>query len=271
MIDIKDIENQIINADCMDILKELPDKCIDLVVTSPPYDNLRTYNGTLEWSFDIFQEIAKELVRVLKDGGVIVWIVSDATINGSETGTSFRQALYFKELGLNLHDTMIWSKPQFTAVGALKKRYAQTFEYMFIISKGINKTFNPIKDRKTLSRTKCYHGKIRQKDGTMKPMSNLGKKYGEWGIRYNVWNLAPEMSNIKRQHPAQFPEQIAQDHIITWSNENDLILDCFSGSGTTAIACHNLKRRFICIEKDKDYWKASVERLKNAQAQLKLF
>ena len=268
---IESLINKIHHADCLDILKHLPDNCIDLIVTSPPYDNLRTYNGTLEWSFEIFQDIAKELARVLKDGGVIVWIIADATINGSETGTSFRQALYFKELGLNLHDTMIWSKPQFTAVGALKKRYAQTFEYMFILTKGINKTFNAIKDRKTLSRTKCHCGKIRQKDGSMKPMSNLGKTYGEWGIRYNVWNLAPEMSNIKRQHPAQFPEQLAHDHIISWSNENDIVLDCFSGSGTTAIACHNLKRRFICIEKDNDYHAASVKRLEEHKRQMKLF
>lgn len=268
---IEDMENKIVNADCLDVLKQMPDNCVDLVLTSPPYDNLRNYNNTLDWSFEIFQEIAKELVRVLKFGGCIVWIVADATIDGSETGTSFRQALYFKDLGLNINDTMIWSKPQFTSVGALKKRYAQTFEYMFVFSKGINKSFNPLKDRKTLSRRKDYHGKIRQKDGSTKPMSNKGKQYGDFGIRYNVWNLPPEMSNKKRMHPAQFPEKLAHDHIVSWSNENDLVLDCFSGSGTTAIACSETKRRFICIEKVKDYYEMSLRRLEEYNKQLKLF
>lgn len=263
--------NQIINADCMDILKQLPDKCIDLVVTSPPYDNLRTYNGTLEWSFEIFQDIAKQLARVLKDGGVIVWIVADATINGSETGTSFRQALYFKELGLNLHDTMIWEKQTCTDTGSLQVRYGGCFEYMFIFSKGKLNTFNPIKDRKNLTFGKKKHGTVRQKDGSVRKQSSIGNIINNLGQRFNIWKVNTEVSNLLRQHPAQFPEQIAKDHIISWSNENDLVLDCFSGSGTTAVACHNLKRRFICIEKDYDYWKASVERLENAQAQLKLF
>ena len=128
--------NRIYNMDCAEGMKRIPDDFVDLTVTSPPYDNLRTYNGNIEqWSFEKFQAIAKELYRVTKQGGVVVWIVGDATINGSETGTSFRQALYFKEIGFNLHDTMIWSKPSFTAVGALKTRYAQTFEYMFVFSR----------------------------------------------------------------------------------------------------------------------------------------
>ena len=261
--------NQIINADCMDILKQLPDKCIDLVVTSPPYDNLRTYNGTLEWNFEIFQNIAKELARVLKDGGVIVWIVADATINGSETGTSFRQALYFKELGLNIHDTMIWSKETFSFPN--DKRYRDTFEYMFIFSKNKAKTANLICDRQNKYAGTKVHGTSRDKNGITFRKSNDNKSLiNDFGARYNVWEIATEKNN-KTGHPAVFPYQLAQDHIKTWSNENDLILDCFSGSGTTAIACHNLKRRFICIEKDYDYWKASVERLKDAQSQLKLF
>lgn len=269
MIDVRDIENKIINADCIDILKELPDKCIDLVVTSPPYDNLRTYNGTLEWSFEIFQDIAKELARILKDGGVIVWIVADATINGSETGTSFKQALYFKELGLNLHDTMIWSKETFSFPN--EKRYRDTFEYMFVISKKIPNTSNLIKDRKNKWVGTKVHGTSRNPDGSIFRKCNHNKTLvNDYGVRYNIWSICSEKQN-KTGHPAVFPYRLAHDHIISWSNENDIILDCFSGSGTTAVACHNLKRRFICIEKDYDYWKASVERLKNAQAQLKLF
>ena len=157
------------HGDCLEIMKIMPSDSIDLTVTSPPYDNLRTYNG---YTFN-FEGIAQELYRITKQGGVIVWIVGDATINGSETGTSFKQALYFKEIGFNLHDTMIYQKPNFSAVGALKTRYAQVFEYMFILSKGKLKTFNPIKDKKN----KCFgnvgRGTIRQKDGSTKPMSKI--------------------------------------------------------------------------------------------------
>ena len=166
-------------GDCLEAMKTMPDGSIDLTVTSPPYDNLRTYNGNIgQWNHEKFKSIAKELYRVTADGGVVVWIVADATINGSETGTSFRQALYFQEIGFNIHDTMIWSKPSFTAVGALKTRYAQTFEYMFVFSKGRIKTFNALKDRKTLSRNKDKYGMIRQKDGSMRHMSNRGKNMG---------------------------------------------------------------------------------------------
>jgi site-specific DNA-methyltransferase (adenine-specific) len=255
--------NKIYNMDCVEGMKLLPNECIDLTVTSPPYDNLRTYNGYIEqWSFEKFQAIAKELYRVTKQGGVVVWIVADATINGSETGTSFRQALYFKEVGFNLHDTMIWSKPSFTAVGALKTRYAQTFEYMFVLSKGKIKTFNALKDRKTTSRSKDKHGMIRQKDGSFRPMSNRGKQYGEFGIRYNVWDMPPVMSNIERTgHPAQFPEQLAKDHILSWSNEGDVVLDPFMGSGTTAKMAKLNNRNYIGFELSEEYCKIANERI----------
>jgi len=261
--------NRIYNEDCLDGMKRIQDGFVDLTVTSPPYDNLRTYNGNIEqWSFEKFQAIAKELYRVTKQGGVVVWIVADATIKGSETGTSFRHALYFKEIGFNLHDTMIWSKPSFTAVGALKTRYAQTFEYMFVFSKGKIKTFNALKDRKTTSRSKDKYGMIRQKDGGFRPMSNRGKQYGEFGIRYNVWDMPPVMSNIERKgHPAQFPEQLANDHILSWSNEGDAVLDPFVGSGTTAIACINTNRNYIGFELDKHYCDIANERIQKALAE----
>ena len=262
--ELKKYENQILNMDCIDFLKNCPDNYFDLVVTSPPYDNLRTYNGTLEWSFEIFQDIAKELARVLKDGGIIVWIVADATINRSETGTSFRQALYFKELGLNLHDTMIWNKEN--SPFNHNCRYTQVFEYMFVFCKNIPKTTNIICDKKNKRYGEKVNGTERCANGITKERSikQKNKFIKEFGNRHNIWNIYPEKKN-KTNHPAVFPYQLAHDHIISWSNENDIVLDCFSGSGTTAIACHNLKRRFICIEKDYDYWKASVERLKDAQ------
>ena len=253
------------HGDCLELMKDIPDGSVDLTVTSPPYDNLRTYNGNIEqWNFDKFKEIAKELYRVTANGGVVVWVVADATIKGSETGTSFRQALYFMDCGFNLHDTMIWSKPSFTAVGALKTRYAQTFEYMFVFSKGKIKTFNALKDRKTKSRSKGKNGMIRQKDGSFRPMSNRGKQYGEFGIRYNVWDIPPVMSNIERTgHPAQLPEQLAKDHIISWSNEGDTVLDPFMGSGTTGVSCVNTNRNFIGIELDEGYFKIAKNRIEN--------
>ena len=257
----------ILCGDCVEIMRQMDDACIDLTVTSPPYDNLRTYNGNIDqWNFEKFKEIAKELYRVTADGGVVVWIVADATIKGSETGTSFRQALWFKDCGFNLHDTMIWSKPSFTAVGALKTRYAQTFEYMFVFSKGKIKTFNALKDRKTKSRSKDKHGMIRQKDGSFRPMSNRGKQYGEFGIRYNVWNIPPVMSNIERNgHPAQFPEQLANDHILSWSNPNDIVFDPFMGSGTTAKMAMLNNRRFIGCEISEEYCNIIKDRLNNVQ------
>lgn len=265
-------EVKLYKGDCLEVMKDIADKSIDLTVTSPPYDNLRTYNGTCEWNFDIFKGIAKELYRVTKDGGILVWIVGDATINGSETGTSFKQALYFMDCGFYLHDTMIWSKPSFTAVGALKTRYAQTFEYMFVFSKWKIKTFNALRDRKTTSRSKDKHGMIRQKDGSMRPMSSRGKQYGKFGIRYNVWDMPPVMSNIERTgHPAQFPEQLANDHIISWSNENDTIFDPFMGSGTTGKMAILNNRNFIGIELNDEYFAIAEKRVKEAQSQLTLF
>lgn len=245
--------------DCLEGLKQLDDESIDLTVTSPPYDDLRNYNG---YSFD-FENIAKELYRVTKNGGSIVWIVSDSTINGSESGTSFKQALYFKDIGFNIHDTMIWEKPTFTAVGALKTKYAQVFEYMFIFTKGKIKTFNPIKDRKNKYVGDKKHSGIRQKDGSIKEKSSIGKPVAEYGQRFNVWHMPTCQSKTERTgHPAQFPEQLINDHIISWSNEGDIVLDPFMGSGTTAKMSKLNDRNFIGFEISKEYCDIAEERLK---------
>lgn len=247
----------LIHGDCLEVMKGMVDNSIDLTVTSPPYDNLRDYNG---YTFD-FEGIAKELYRVTKQGGVVVWVVGDATIKGSETGTSFKQALFFKEVGFNLHDTMIWSKPTFTAVGALVNRYAPTFEYMFILSKGYPKTFNPIKDRKNKRFGDVKHGRIRQKDGTTKVQSSLGKPIAEYGQRFNVWEMSTEQSNSNRFHPAQFPEKLAEDHILSWSNEWDIVLDPFAGSGTTLKMAKKNNRNYIGIEISQEYCKIAEARI----------
>lgn len=254
--------NRIECCDNVQGLRTLPDECIHLTVTSPPYDNLRDYNG---FSWDVAGLIA-ELWRVTKPGGVVVWIVADATINGSETGTSFRQALAFMDAGFRLHDTMIWSKPGFTAVGTLKTRYASTFEYMFVFSKGAPRVFNPIKDRKNISANKKKYGTIRQKDGSLVPMSSQGKTYAEYGQRFNVWSMPPEQSNRKRRHPAQFPEALPRDHILSWSNPGDVILDPFMGSGTTAIAAIHAGRRYVGFEISEEYCKIANRRISEATA-----
>lgn len=248
--------NKIYNGDCLEVMKTFKDNSIDLTVTSPPYDNLRTYNG---YVFD-FEGIAKELYRITKPRGVVVWIVGDATINGSETGTSFKQALYFKEIGFNLHDTMIWNKGCFSAVGALQTRYAPIFEYMFILTKGKLKTFNPIKDRENKIKGKIS-GTIRQKDGTLKKMSSNGKQRNLIGQRFNIWDQSPHRQQGKNCHPAPFPEKLAEDHILSWSNEGDIILDPMAGSGTTLKMAKKNNRQYIGIEISKEYCDIANKRL----------
>lgn len=252
--------NKIYNEDCLDTMKRMPDNFVDLTVTSPPYDNLRTYNG---YTFN-FEEIAKELYRITKEGGVVVWVVGDATINGSETGTSFKQALYFKEIGFNLHDTMIYAKNNVGMYDPRNKRYKQSFEYMFVFSKGRVKTYNPIQDKpvksKIISRP---HG--RKTDGSFRKRKSdiISKPFQD---RFNVWNYFTgatiSKDKIAFQHPAIFPEKLAEDHILSWSNEGDLVYDPFMGSGTTAKVCKNLKRNFIGSEISSEYCKLCENRLK---------
>lgn len=250
---------QLHRGDCLDVMRDMSDGSVDLTVTSPPYDNLRTYNGTLnDWTPEKWQAIIRELFRVTKQGGVVVWIVGDATINGSETGTSFRQALYAMDCGFRLHDTMIYAKPNFSAVGALKTRYAPVFEYMFVWSKGAPKAFNPLKDRKTKTAGKAKSGTIRQRDGTTKRMSNEGWIQPEYGQRYNIWEISPQ---TQPGHPAPFPEALARDHIVSWSNPGDVVFDPFLGSGTTGKMALLEGRRFIGMERDAKYFEIAQKRI----------
>ena len=237
--------NKIYNMDCVDGLKLLDDESVDLTVTSPPYDNLRTYNG---FTFD-FETIAKELYRVTKQGGVVVWVVGDQTKNGSESGTSFRQALYFKEIGFNLHDTMIYEKNSSTfPSNPYSNRYTQIFEYMFVLSKNTPKTINLLIDKKNnWAGYKDFSGVLKNEVPELSP-------------RNNIWKFVTSF-NDKTDHPAIFPEQLAQDHIISWSNENDLILDPFMGSGTTAKMARLNNRNFIGFEISKEYCELAEKRI----------
>lgn len=247
-------------GDCREVLQKLIDDGVkvDLTITSPPYDTLRTYGNTCEWNLDICKEIINQLFNITNDGGVVVWVVNDKTEKGGETGTSFKQALAFIERGFVLNDTMIWKKtnplPQ-----VKQPRYNQVFEYMFVFSKGKVKTFNPIKVP-----CKCA-GRVY--DSTCK---NVGGESGRVHktfninnekVKENIWEIA--VAKNKTGHPAVFPEELVKDHILSWSNEGDTILDPFMGSGTTGIASLKLNRNFIGIDKVKEYVELSKKRIED--------
>ena len=248
--------NKIYNENCLDTMAKMPDNFIDLTVTSPPYDNLREYKG---YSF-AFEEIANELYRVTKKGGVVVWVVGDATMNGSESGTSFKQALYFMSIGFNLHDTMIYRK--LNPIPLTHNRYEQAFEYMFILSKGKPNTFNPIKiPCKTagtvynIKRPKAIsEASKRDRDEIM---TTNNTKYKD-----NIFEYCVGKKQGTQTHPAPFPEALANDQITTWSNENDLVYDCFMGSGTVAKICVQTNRNYIGSEISEDYCKIIETRIK---------
>lgn len=259
--------NKIYNMDCIDGMKMLDDNSIDLTVTSPPYDNLRTYNG---FNFN-FEDTARQLYRITKDGGVVVWVVADATINGSETGTSFRQALKFMEIGFNLHDTMIYQKNSYPFPPV--NRYYQQFEYMFVFSKGKPKTAN-IQTQKTVWKKSTKElSTTRQADGTTKEMKY--KKGKEDRKMDNIWLISTGyMRSTKDKsayvHPAMFPEELAERHLLSWSNNEDVVFDPFMGSGTTAKMAISTGRKYIGFEISEEYCKIANERIQSAQGQIEL-
>ena len=243
-----------------DFLEVMPyeDDTIDLTITSPPYDNLRTYDDTLVWNWDIFTRMAGKLFMVTKEGGVVVWVVGDATIKGNETGTSFRQALYFKSIGFNLHDTMIWEKTGAGAVGS-NLCYWQNFEYMFVFSKGKPNTINLIEDRVNVAGGKpTSKYTARGVDGKSQKCGIVTQR--EYGRRFNIWKMPGSTHPI---HKATYPEQLANDHIISWSNEGDTILDPMMGSGTTGKMAKILNRHFIGIEISKEYFDIAPRRIED--------
>ena len=258
--------NKIYNIDCIDGLKQLDDNSVQLVVTSQPYDNLRTYKG---YSFP-FNDIVKELYRVVDDGGVVVWVVGDGTVDGGETGTSFRQALYFMENGFKLHDTMIYQKHNPTPNTGNGIRYQQSFEYMFVFSKGKPKTVHLLTEPRRNScndkRTSRMIRRQRNIDGEFEEehlylIKQVVPKSNIWNYKVGLYNTSSDKVAFK--HPAIFPEQLAIDHILSWSNENDLVLDIFMGTGTTAKASILTNRNYIGFEISEEYCKIANERITN--------
>lgn len=246
--------NKIYNENCLDTMSKMPDGFIDLTVTSPPYDNLRDYKG---YSFP-FEDIAKELFRVTKEGGVLVWVVGDSAIDGNETGTSFKQALFFKDCGFNLFDTMIYHKNGMPMRGNING-YNQTTEFMFVFSRGKISTTNIIRDRANQSKNKIRKTSNRGKDGKVNIQGLC--KTEDYGRRENIWSYNTGQDQDNFDHPAKFPEKLAADHIYSWSKESDIVYDPFSGSGTTVKMAHLQKRQWIGSEISKEYCELSEKRI----------
>jgi len=260
--------NQVIQSNCIDGMKLLDDNSVDACVTSPPYDDLRTYNDSSKWDFDVFTQVAEQLYRVIKPGGVVVWVVGDAVIKGGESGSSFRQALHFCDLGFKLHDTMIYQKNG-AAFPARRdgNRYSQVFEYMFILSKdGKPKTANLIcdKENRWAGHTTFGQPSYRNAEGELvkrniKPIPTHSPRNNIW--KYNTGKGYTTKDDYAFEHPAMYPEELARDHILTWTNEGDLVLDPFMGSGTTAIMAYDTDRDFVGFEIDDKYYSICQRRL----------
>lgn len=255
--------NTIVTGECSAMMAALPSNCIDFWLTSPPYDNQRLYNG---FTFG-FERIAAQLYRVTKQGGVGVWVVADETKDGSESGTSFRQALGFMAVGFNLHDTMIYKQAGVGAKGS-HKAYWQSFEYMFIFSKGEPKTINLLRDKKNSNRG-LSHGPSGEKHNGLKSRMAEGYKTQAFGIRENVWIYFTGNTNGDdlTSHPAPFPEALARDHILSWSMPGDTVLDPMTGSGTTAKQAHLLGRHYLGFDISEEYCQLARRRLANVEAQ----
>lgn len=263
----KNIDNfigQITNGDSAVVLSSIKSNSVDLVVTSPPYDELRDYNNDSVWDFNSFRKIARQLYRVVKDGGVVVWVVGDSVVKGNKSLSSFKQALYFQQIGFNMFDVIIYEKAG--TAPPHKNRYFNAFEYMFVLSKGNPKTINLIEDKPNKWANHSTFGNVtrREQDGSLTPKGR--KIVKPFGVRTNIWRYNngkgfSTKDKIAYEHPAIFPEKLVQDHIISWSNEGDIVLDPFCGSGTVAKVAGLLNRKWVGIEISSEYCKIANERL----------
>lgn len=264
--EMKEKMNKIHNMDCLEFMKQVPDNYFDCVVTSPPYDGIKKYKG---YSFD-FESIAIELYRTLKDGGVIIWNVADQTIDGSETLTSFKQALFFNNIGLRLHDTMIYRKLNYTPL--THRRYEQEFEYMFCFSKGSPKTFNPIKINCKWAGSETWGKSSYYKTDSDELTEGEKQTINDEKIKGNIFEYRTGSTKTgKIKHPAMFPTGLAYDQILSWTNPKDIVFDPFMGSGTTAVESTELGRKFIGTELSIDYCDIANKRLSKVQTSMFAF
>lgn len=264
--------NKIYVGDSNHLMNRLPENSVDLVVTSPPYDDLRDYENKLVWDYEVFKRIARNLYRVVKEGGVVAWVVGDKTKNGSKSLTSYKQALYFDKIGFNVYDVIIYEKAG--SGPPHPNRYFNTFEYIFILSKGKIKTVNLLKDKKNKWGGQRTFSNIsrREKDGTLTVKDR--KTINEYGVRTNIWKYAngrgfATKDAIAHEHPAIFPEKLAEDNILSWSNSGDVVLDIFGGSGTTAKMSILNDRNWIYFDKVESYAELTQERLKKVKKKRK--
>lgn len=264
--DINEFINRFHRGDNVKIMKKMPDNSVDLVITSPPYDDLRDYENKIDWNYNTFKKVAKQLYRIIKEGGIVVWVIGDKTENGNKSLTSFKHALYFQEIGFNVYDVIIYEKSGSSPPHP--KRYFNSYEYMFILCKGKPKTVNLLRDKKNSCGGMSTFAEItrREKNGTL---TNKGKKIiNEYGVRTNIWRYNngkgfSSKDKIAYEHPAIFPEKLVEDHILSWSNPGDIVLDPFGGSGTTAKVSLEQNRKWIYIEKVKKYYDVAKMRVNN--------
>ena len=247
--------------DCINVMSKMKDGSVDLTVTSPPYDNLRTYKDSLEWNEEVWKLIIQHLYQVTKEGGVVVWVVGDATIKGSETGTSFKQALYAIECGFNLHDTMIWRKtnpPPQTKAG---RRYTASHEYVFVLSKGKPSTFNCIMQPCKMAGAITNNRTQLTAEGSIREDRVKARRGKTVNKEKPLQSVCDYPNTGSRKHPAAFPEQLVNDHILSWSNEGDVVFDPFLGSGTTGKIALLNNRKFIGCEKVPEYFEIARNRI----------
>lgn len=269
--EINEFLGKINNDDCIKFMKKLPGNCIDLTVTSPPYDDLRDYENKLIWDYKTFRKVARELFRITKKGGVVVWVIGDKTDKGNKSLTSFKHALYFQEVGFNIYDVIIYEKAG--SGPPHPNRYFNSFEYMLVMSKGKPKAINLLKDKKNSCAGMSTFGDItrREKDGSL---TNKGKKViNEFGVRTNIWRYNngkgfSTKDKVAYEHPAIFPEKLVEDHIKSWSNPGDIVFDPFGGSGTTAKVSIELERKWLYVEKVKKYCDVAKKRIEDMGVKL---
>lgn len=267
MIDVNTIHNE----NCISTLERMPDEFLDMTLCSPPYDDLRAYNG-----YDLpLDELVRLLYAKTKLGGVVIWVVGDKTEDGSESLSSFDHAIAFVRGGkFKLHDTMLYVKNN-PIPSDCGKRYRQSFEYMFCFSKGSPKTFNPIMEPTKSAGKKIKAFRITQEGRGNVPTEDIGRQIKTERKASNIFTYNVGTSSatdrIAFRHPAIFPERLAEDQIGTWTNEGDLVYDCFMGSGTTAVAACNMRRQFIGSEISSEYVEVANERLVMYRHKIKHF